>query len=494
MRSPDAQPIGAPTGAPAETPKLRLVKPAAPTRELTALEREFLPPLLEIEETPPSPVHRWVLWTLIGLVIALVSWSLVGKISIVASAPGKFIPDGRVKEVQPLESSIVKAIHVIEGQRVSAGDLLLELDPTLSAAELAANTDKYGFNQLEQARLTAELTHAHSRMHAAGQPAARVALEERMRRAREQAHETKVAGARSAIEQKTQALAAAAATLRKYQETTAIAEERESSARPLVDSGAISRVDYLQLKEDLAQNRNDLAAQEKTVQQAQAAVAEATRAAEQVQRDRVADIYSDLDQRVTSEAALKGDLDKSRQLYALKWLRAPVSGLVQKVNVTTVGQVVTPAQSLVTIVPDGMPLIVEATVTNEDIGYVKVGQPVEVKVDTFPFQKYGSLQATLLSVSPDAEERSAASKDTDTRSGVGSSGDSSRPAVENANAGYVYKVRIRTQQTQFTVNGESRPIQAGMTVQADITTDRRRVIDFFLSPVIKYLDEGLKVR
>jgi hemolysin D len=466
-----------------------------PSPELTALEREFLPPLLEIQETPPSPVHRWVLWSIIGLVAALIAWAVIGKISIVATAPGKFIPDGRVKELQPLESSIVKAIHVKEGQRVHAGDVLLELDPTLSAAELAANADKYGFNQLEQARLGAELTHtASSHLPKTGQPAAWVALEERMRRAREQAHAAKLAGARAAVEEKTEALAAAMATLEKYRQITEIAEERESSARPLVDSGAISRVDYLQLKQDLAQNRNDLAAQEKTVQQAQAAVAEAQRAAEQVERDRVADIYNDLNQRVTSEPGLKGDFDKAKELYALKWLRAPVSGLVQKVDVTTVGQVVTPAQSLVTIVPDGTPLIVEATVTNEDIGYVKVGQPVEVKVDTFPFQKYGSLKGTLLSVSPDAEEKNAASRDTDARAGVGRSSESARSGADTQNAGYVYKVRIRTDQARFVVGGEARPVQSGMTVQADITTDRRRVIEFFLSPVVKYLDEGLTVR
>jgi hemolysin D len=473
--------------------KLRLVKPAR-TRDLTALEREFLPPLLEIQETPPSPVHRWVMWTLIALVFALLLWATVGKISIVATAPGKFIPDGRVKEVQPLEASIVKAIHVKEGQRVHKGDLLLELDPTLSAAELAANEDKYGFNQLEQARLTSELTHAASQLANSGQPAARVALEKRIRRAREQAHAAKLAGARATVEEKTQALAAAAATLTKYQETTAIAEERESSARPLVESGAISRVDYLQLKQDLAQNRNDLAAQDKTVQQAQAAVAEVTRAAEQVQRDRVADIYSDLDQRITSEASLKGDLDKSRQLYALKWLRAPVSGLVQKVDVTTIGQVVTPAQSLVTIVPDGTPLIIEATVSNEDIGYVKVGQPAEVKVDTFPFQKYGSLRGTLVSISPDAEEKNAASRDADTRSGANATSGSQKASGDTTNAGYVYKVFIHTDQSAFQISGDSRAVQSGMTVQADITTDRRRVIEFFLSPVVKYMDEGLKVR
>jgi hemolysin D len=495
MLSPDPQPEPRQSPLVREaTPKLRVVKPPARLMELTALEREFLPPLLEIQESPPSPVHRWVLWSIIALVVTLIVWAIIGRISIVATAPGKFIPDGRVKEVQPLESSIVKAIHVKEGQRVHEGDVLLELDPTLSAAELAANADKYGFNQLEQARLAAELTHTSSHLPKTDQPAARVALEERIRRAREQAHTTKLAVARAAVEEKTEALAAAVATLEKYRETTEIAAERESSARPLVDSGAISRVDYLQLKQDLAQNRNDLAAQEKTVRQANAAVAEAERAAQQVEHDRVADIYNDLNQRVTNEPGLKGDFDKAKELYALKWLRAPVSGLVQKVDATTVGQVVTPAQSLVTIVPDGTPLIVEATVTNEDIGYVKVGQPVEVKVDTFPFQKYGSLKGTLLSVSPDAEDKSAASRDTDTRTGASRSGESTRSAADNQNAGYVYKVRIRTDQSRFVVDGEARPVQSGMTVQADITTDRRRVIEFFLSPVVKYLDEGLKVR
>jgi hemolysin D len=485
---------GSGTSADSDLPQLRLVKTgSAAAQTLTTLEREFLPPLLEIQETPPSPLKRAVLWTIVALVVALVTWASVGEISVVATAPGKFIPDGRVKEVQPLESSIVKAIHVKEGQFVHQGDLLLELDPTLTAAELAASADKYSFNQLEQARLTAELSQTPVHLSTSDQPRARVLLEQQMLEARERAHATKLAAAQATVEEKRSARAAAEATLKKYQETTAIAEERESSARPLVESGAISRADYLQLKEDLAQNGNDRAAQEKTVAQARSAVVEAERGLEQVKRDRVADIYNDLNQRVTSEPALKGDLDKSRELYELKWLRAPVSGLVQKIDVTTVGQVVTPAQSLVTIVPDGTPLIVEATVTNQDIGYVKVGQPVEVKVDTFPFQKYGALKGTLIWVSPDAEEKEAASKDSDTRSGRPTA-DVSHSTGENPNAGYLYKVHVKTDGARFVVGHELRPVQSGMTVQADIVTDKRRVIEFLLSPVVKYLDEGLKVR
>lgn len=478
-----------------DAPKLTVVKPIGRSRELTSTEREFLPPLLEIEESPPSPLKRMVLLTIVALVVALILWASVGKMSIVATAPGKFIPEGRIKAVQPMEASIVKSIQVKEGQHVNSGDLLLELDPTLSAADMNASADKLGFNKLEQARLVAELTHKPPLYAASGQPSGKLALEERIRHAREQAHTTKLAGAQSAVEEKAAALAAAEATLDKYQEITGIAEERETSARPLVETGAIARVDYLQLKEDLAKNRNDFVSQQKTVQQTRASVAEAERALEQIHRDRVADIYKDLDDRVTSEPELTGGAAKSQQLYSLKWLRAPVSGYVQKVDVTTIGQVVSAAQSLVTIVPDGTPLIVEATVSNQDIGYLKVGQPVEVKVDTFPFQKYGTLKGTLEWISPDAEDRDGASTDSDTRSGsADAKSDKNKDEPAPNNAGYVYKIRVRTEQSQFRVDGEARPLQAGMTVQADITTDKRRVIDFFLSPVIKYLDEGLKVR
>jgi len=466
---------------------------AALPQQLTALEREFLPPLLEIQESPPSPLHRWLLWTLVALIAALILWACLATVSVVATAPGKFIPDGRVKQIQPLESSIVKAIHVREGQHVQQGELLLELDPALSAAQLRADADKYGFNRLEQQRLGAELSHGRPDYAAIGQPKARIALEEQTRQAREQAHATKLAEAQATVEEKTQTLAAAEATLTKYQELTAIAQEREASARPLVDTGAISRVDYLQLKEDLAQNSNDLAAQQKTVEGARAAQAEAQRALEQIERDRVADIYDDLNKRVADEPALKGDLDKSTDLYALNWLRAPVTGVVQKIDVTTIGQVVTPAQSLVTIVPDGTPLIVEATVSNQDIGYLQTGQSVEVKVDTFPFQKYGTLKGTLIWVSPDAEDKNAASSDLDTRVGARNEEEDKSEAT-SANSGYVYKVHVRTDGSQFFVDGKPRTVQAGMTAQTDIVTDRRRVIEFFLSPVVKYLDEGLNVR
>jgi hemolysin D len=213
----------------------------------------------------------------------------------------------------------------------------------------------------------------------------------------------------------------------------------------------------------------------------------------EVEHEHRAEVYGQLSDKVANEPGLRGDMEKSRELHELKWLKAPVDGWVQKINVTTVGGVVNPAQTLMTIVPDGMPLVVEATLSNDDIGYVKVGQPVELKVDTFPFQKYGTLKGTLVWVSPDAEEKSSASISDE--NGVG--GNQPEKAIQNVKSvkdGYVYKVRIRPERSGFVVDGHPAPIQAGMTVQADIATDRRRVIQFLLSPLVKYLDEAGGVR
>ncbi len=458
-------------------------------QELTPLEREFLPPLLEIQESPPSPLHRQLLLVLIVLVLVLMTWASIGKISIVSTAPGKFIPDGRVKQVQPLESSVVKAIHVREGQHVEQGQVLLELDTTLTGADLRASADRYSINQLEQARLRAELGQ-RPQYARVSESAEQIELTKQTRRAREQAYEARRALAQAELAERTHAIEAARATLHKYQETAVLAEEREASARPLLDIGAIARVEYLQLKQELVANQNDLVAQQKLLEQAEAARLGAEQKLAQVERDRRAELYADLTERVSAAPELRSALQKSQQLDALKTLRAPVSGYIQKIAATTTGQVVTPAQDLITIVPDGTPLIVEATLSNQDIGYVQVGQPVEVKVDTFPFQKYGSLPGTLVWISPDAEDKSMASDDLETRSGAPGASGGSVPR----SGGYVYKVHIKPARTNFEMGGKVMPLLTGMTVQADITTDSRRVIEFFLSPVTKYLDEGLKVR
>ncbi len=137
-------------------------------------------------------------------------------------------------------------------------------------------------------------------------------------------------------------------------------------------------------------------------------------------------------------------------------------------SLSTIGGVVTPAQPIMTIVPDNTPLTVEASVLNKDIGFVKVGQKAELKLDTFPFQKYGTINGLVTAISPDA--------------------------FEDEKIGLIYKIKIEPEREYIMANGKKVNLTAGMSLNAEIKTGKRRIIEFFLSPVMQSLDESLKLR
>ncbi|HCA27345.1 MAG TPA: hypothetical protein DEP05_06865 [Betaproteobacteria bacterium] len=458
---------------------------------LTALEREFLPPLLEIQETPPSPLKRKVMWAIILLVVLLITWAYLGKIDIVSTARGKFIPGGKIKVIQPMENAVIRAIHIKEGQQVRRGELLIELDPTINAAALTTNTEKLALNQLESERLRSELTHTQPRYHIDGPSHGLIALQEKLRIASEAAYAAKLAQARLAVREAADKLAAGRIIVQKLKQTAAIAREREKSARPLAASGAMARNAYLQLKQKAITNEAGFAAQRKTVAQLKQVIKAALQHIVEIRHAHQESLLSDLDTHTDDRASIEDRVAKSKTLYGLDWLRSPVDGVVQSVNVTTIGSVVTPAQVLAAIVPKGTPLIVEANLPNSEVGFVKVGQRVELKLDTFPFQIYGAIPGAVSWVSPDAENAAGP----EAPPGGGKQQTQTRQRINTMQStGLTYKVRIKPARLTINVNGRRVPMAPGMALQADIVTGHRRVIDFFLSPIIKYLNEGLQVR
>ncbi len=315
-------------------------------------------------------------------------------------------------------------------------------------------------------------------------------LQRQLLDAKRMTYAAKLAQARLVVEEKDAELSSAESVLRKYEELVSIAKEREENAQPLVQSGALSRVDYLQIKQDLVSNTNELAAQVKTVQKLKSAVREARQRVSEVEHEKKSTVLSDMNSLSGDIAGLKGMVAKSKQLNDLQSLRAPVDGFVQSVAVSTVGGVVSPAESLVTIVPKGTPLVVEASLSNEDIGFVKVGQRADIKIDSFPFQKYGSIGGTLVWVSPDAEDTSSAASTSGNTAGRTAQPNQSYDRTQKL----TYKVHIQPDSQSIQADGKLVELSPGMTLQVDVKTNQRRVIEFFLSPVIKYLDEGMKVR
>lgn len=167
-------------------------------------------------------------------------------------------------------------------------------------------------------------------------------------------------------------------------------------------------------------------------------------------------------------ASLQQELIKAESRQRLMRVVAPIDGTVQQLAVNTIGGVVTPAQALMLLVPLNSPIEVDARLENKDIGFVKTGQDVEVKVETFPFTRYGTIKGKVINISQDA--------------------------VNDDKQGLVFLARIKLEKKAIQVDQKSVPLSPGMIVTAEIKTGRRKVIDYLLSPLMQHANESMRER
>ncbi len=431
------------------------------------LDYEFLPEALEIEETPPSPYGRVLLWTIVLLIVGTFLWSYLGKVDEVAMARGKIVPDGMVKVVQPRETGVVRAILVQEGQLVKEGDPLIELDPTMSQAEVEGLEKSLAIHRFDMARLKAELSGKELRVSGKSDQAL-LGLQQDLKHARESEHRAKVAALESVISQKRTALQQAEGSILKLEKTVELVGRQEAALRGLAEKGYAAPMEQIQREKELVSAQRELNEQRKLSEQTRDALKEAERNLEALRKERERSILGEMVERERTITSLEAEFTKASRRSELERLVSPVSGTVHQLVVHTIGGVVTPAQPLVTIVPEGTPLIAEALALNKDIGFIRAGQEAELKLDTFPFQKYGTIEAELYYISPDAQE--------------------------DDKQGLVYKIKLRPRRFVIRVGDKDIPVSPGMALTAEIKTEKRRVIEFFLSPLIKHVDESLKLR
>jgi len=455
--------------------RLESSREARRVAQLKRLEQEFLPPLLEIQETPPSPWQHRVLWLLLLLLLSALIWAYFGKISIVATAQGQFVPDGRVKVVQPLSPGTVQRILVHSGETVHAGQLLVELNPKVTAANAEATQRELELRRLQQARLLAQLDGKPTSMILSGGPYER--MESSLRQVEEEAYRSELSAAEVGLRQAQAALAASTATLRSLRNNRDILEKQLDASKELAAMGAIPRDDYLRQERELIELRGQLAAQQQDQLRLTAAVAAAKQSIIHVRARYQRELLHDLENNASGLLGLEAQETKARHDLSLHALRAPVDGVVQEVNVTSIGQVVTPAQAVVTVVPRNTPLIVEAMLPNQEMAFVRVGQMVQIKVAAFPFEQYGVIHGRVVQISPDAISE------------VNGSEKGTIPA-----GGLAYRVKIQPQKDYLMIHGQKVDMRPGMAVTADINTGRRRILAFFLDPLFKTWAEGLSVR
>ena len=421
----------------------------------------------------PAPLS--IQWLLIALAALALRWARIGEIDVVATASGKIVPSGKSKIIQPSEVAVVKAIHVYDGQQVKAGQLLVELDAKITAADVERLHSDLLAAQVDSARATSLL----EAIQQDTQPASLKTLIPQANAQQLEAAQRWVQGqymelrssldqVSAEIDQRSAELQAAQAWESKLQESLPITRELSADYKRLLDKAYIAKHAYLEKEQARLDQERELAVQQARVLELKAAKQEAERRRTGVlaqTRRAMLDLQHESNQRA---AALQQELNKAEQRDRLTRLTAPVDGTVQQLAIHTDGGVVTEAQPLMVIVPSDQPVEVEAMLENKDIGFVRPGQEVEIKVETFTFTKYGVVHGTVLSISNDA--------------------------IEDEKRGLLYSTRIRLKENSIKVGGKQIPLSPGMSVRAEVKTDKRKVIDYFLSPLQQYQDESLGER
>lgn len=436
-------------------------------------EAQFLPAALSLQETPVSPAPRVAMWMLIGFACLAVLWASFGHIDVVATAQGKVVPNDRTKTIQPFETATVKAIYVTDGQQVKAGDVLIELDATTAQADQDRAQSDLGVARLQVARGQAMLAALDSGRplkltRPSGVDEAKFTEAQRLLAGQM----AEVSAKQSRIEAETAKreaeLRSTQELVRKLEQTVPIAKQRAQDFKNLVDQNFVSKHGYLEREQARIEQEADLANLRSRLKEIEAALREARGQRDELLAEtrRVSlDSITDGQQKV---AALEQDLLKADSRGKLMQLTSPVDGTVQQLVVHTVGGVVTSAQPLMVIVPRDNPLEVEAFLENKDIGFVKVNQTAEVKVETFQYTKYGTVHAKVSAVSHDA--------------------------INDEKRGLVYAARIMLDANSINVDGTPVRLSPGMAVSVEIKTGKRRVMEYFLSPLIQHADESLRER
>lgn len=430
-------------------------------------EHEFKPILAEIQDKPPNPLGRWLLWALLALMILAVAGVYFVKIDVVVSARGKVIPQGDVKILQPLETGVIRKILVKEGDYVKEGQVLVEIDPTVEVADIQGKEKNLIFHTLTKKRVESLLL---GKNFSVSDKTAESVLQANLYKAQKQSYEANLEQKKKELKEIETVIDSLEEEVRKLNDLIGIASDEEKRLKELALAGAVAEAKYREkFKEKLNLER------ERDLKESQ--IEENILKAERIKHE-IDAIRSGFSEKLLAEAGnslqqenlLTSEITTAKFKESKRFITSPVNGYVHLIPVKTQGGVVTPAQPLISIVPENTPLVIKAIVLNKDAGFVKQGQKTVIKIDTYDFQKYGTVLGEVEVVSPfSIEDRE-----------IGIDG---------------YPVYIKLHSTELkTKEGKIYKVKAGMTVLAEINIGKRRVIELLLSAFVKHIDEGLKVR
>lgn len=431
----------------------------------------FSPTMLEVQASPPAPLARSIAWTVSGALVLFVMWSLWADFDITVSSVGSAIPSAKTKVVQALEVGRIVAIHVKDGDQVTQGQPLIELDATMAAADREKSGQDAQDAQLDVLRLDAQLKGLFQ-FPKVPEGTSPIALERQkhllLSRITEQ--QQKMAVLAQEIARKSADLATTQASIRKIEDALPLLEQRLMMRDKLWKEGFMAEISVIESRLEVSTQIHELAVLKERLKESQSALKAAELARMQAQAEYISRVSAEMTDAQRRMQTGRQEFVKAAYRESYQVLTAPIAGTVQQLAVNTLGGVVNAAQGLMTVVPKDGGIEVEAQVLNKDVGFLRVGMPVAVKLDAFEFTKYGSLDGVVQWVGADA--------------------------IKHEQLGQVFPVRIVLQQTRLPVDvdGNHPEIRIGMSVTADISIGTRKAYEFFLGPLLKYKNESLRER
>lgn len=457
-------------------------------RKLALEKLAFLPAALEIQAAPPAKWSRALLWSIMLLILVLIVWASWAEIDIIATAQGKIVPRGQVKIIQPLETGVVKTIFVKEGQHVKAGDKLIALDNTSSQAdadrlssELQGYIEDLARQQAFLAKLDAVVSSAKSDSGAqitalSVLPVNKLPVNNLLLPAHQhlllesvwQEYQSKLNSFTSEITKLTAEKKSISIDVGRIEKTLPLVIERERSYYSLLETSAVPRNQYLELKQQRIDQEESLLLQGAKIEQISASIVSAQQNLYAYLSETHRNTLQEINQLIRQSESAKQELTKANRLTQLRVLISPVDGVVEELVIATIGGIVTPAQELLKIVPNEQQLEVEAGLLNKDIGFVHIGQIAEIKIDSFPFTKYGVIDGAVTDISADA--------------------------VEHEQLGLLFPLKASLATDEINVNGKWVKLKPGMSVTVEVKTGTRRLMEFLLAPLMKSVSEGARER
>lgn len=433
-------------------------------------EKDFLPAALSVMETPASKTARIMTYVIVIMFTVFIAWACIGKMDIIATATGKLIPAANIKTIQTLVDSEIEEIYVVEGQYVKEGQNLIKFNQTEVVANINRIRNEMTALEMANARLTALMTDNPKDNFVYDDNVNKdlIRLHNDYLNSQLKQYNSQVKVLEGNIKRAIKQKETVEADIERLNKILPSMQERLDKKRILADQGLLARLTFMEQEEQLTNVKEERNIQIKKKGEAEQEIASAEQALDQYKAEFAKKISEEYTANKEKLISYSHEMTKYQEALKRTLVKAPLNGYVQQLVYHTVGGVIESAKPIMNIVPEDYQLEAEVMILNKDIGFVHPEQEVEVKIDSFPFTKYGTIKGEVRNISGDA--------------------------IMDEKLGLAYSSRITVHENKIIADGKEVMLKPGMGVTAEIKTGKRRVIEYLLSPVMKYMNESMRER